>query len=73
MTRCAFCHIDMTDTPRNEVYREVIGWQRPGKGTGGQSGSSLVLRTQTGAVAHATCITAAKLGLHVNQSQLWSE
>lgn len=70
---CAFCHVDVTQAPRNSLFREVIGWERPGKGAGGQSGSSLVLRKHTGAVAHATCIEAAKRGVHVNQDSLWNE
>jgi hypothetical protein len=70
---CAFCGVTVADQPRNSLYREVIGWARPGKGSGGQSGSSLVLRKDTGAVAHSTCIEAAKRGVHVNQDALWSE
>jgi hypothetical protein len=70
--RCAFCGIEVAGQPRT-LYREVIGWARPGKGAGGQSGSSLVLRKDTGAVAHPGCIEAAKHGLHVNQDTLWSE
>lgn len=71
--RCAYCGLDVTDKPRNSLYREVIGWARPGKGAKGQSGSSLVLRKDTGAVAHAVCIEAAKRGIHINQETLWSE
>ena len=70
---CAFCGVTVEQVSRNLLYREVIGWARPGKGAGGQSGSSLVLRKSTGAVAHATCIEAAKRGLHVNQESLWNE
>jgi hypothetical protein len=68
---CAFCG-RLAENPRS-LYREVIGWARPGKGAGGQSGSSLVLRKDTGAVAHSSCIEAAKHGLHVDQDSLWSE
>lgn len=69
MRRCAFCQVEIPDD-RRDVFREVIGWARPGKGAKGQSGSSLVLRKDTGSVAHATCIERAKLGLNINQTSL---
>jgi hypothetical protein len=67
--RCAFCQVEIPEE-RRDIYRETMGWARPGKGVGGKSGSSLVLRRDTGAVAHATCIERAKLGLHPHQSSL---
>lgn len=70
--RCAFCNVEIPEKP-TPLFKEVIGWARPGKGARGQSGSSLVLREYTGAVAHPTCIEAAKHGLHVNQDSLWNE
>ena len=78
--RCAFCQVEIP-ADRRDIYREVIGWAKPGRGRGGQSGSSLVLRENTGSVAHSTCIERAKLGLHPHQTSLtdpeegtlWSE
>lgn len=72
MRRCAFCKRDIPDDDRN-VFQEVTGWQRPGRGASGLTGSSIVLRQVAPGVAHATCIQRARMGLHPQQDPLWSE
>jgi len=69
MRYCAFCQVPIPPE-RRDVFREAIGWVKPGRGTGGKSGSSIVLRKDTGAVAHATCIERARQGLHPRQTSL---
>lgn len=65
---CKVCGQTVED-PR-ELWREVVGWERPSRGAGGRSGSSLSLRERTGEVAHAACITRLLNGLNVKQEAL---
>lgn len=66
---CALCgkELDLAD---HSLYRRVVGWERPGRGTGGQSGSSLVLREALPAFAHPVCVVAAQNGVHPDQTSL---
>lgn len=59
----------MTVDP-SKVYRGVRGWEEPGRGVGGKSGSSLVLREPSGEVACVECVTRLKLGFNANQESL---
>jgi hypothetical protein len=52
------------------TYFEVRGWEKPGKGLGGQSGSSLVLRERTGQAACGRCVTRLQQGLSPHQEAL---
>jgi hypothetical protein len=49
--------------PLDYHYAQVIAWERPTRGMHGKSGSSLVLRERTGALAHTTCVVSAQHGV----------
>lgn len=66
--RCQFCDELIEDTAK--AYLAVVAWERPGRGVGGQSGSSLVLRERTGQLAHDTCIARELHGINVGQEAL---
>lgn len=68
MIVCELCG-NPIDDPKT-AYQQVAGWERPGRGMGGQSGSSLVLREHIGPLAHDVCVTAKMHGLHVQQGAL---
>lgn len=56
--------------PNEPHYTEVVGWAKPGRGAGGVSGSSLVLRKATGRVRCAGCVVGETHGVHANQMEL---
>ena len=67
---CAFgCGKPLNMDVVTMIRWEYIGWvkKRP-KGQGGIH--SIELPIATGAVAHATCVDAAKRGIHPNQMSL---
>ena len=59
--------------PADRHYSHVEGWERPGKGIHGKSGSSLVLRHHTGKLACSTCITSELAGIAPTQMALTAE
>lgn len=65
---CKFCGKPIEEP--SSAYREVAGWERPGRGVSGVSGSSLVLRKTTGPMAHADCVTRRLAGINVDQGAL---
>lgn len=69
---CSLCGRPI-ETPEEQrrAYRQVVGWERPGRGASGKSGSSLVLRAYTAAVAHESCIVRKKEGFAIDQSTLF--
>jgi hypothetical protein len=66
---CSLCGKPIEELNRRTVAKQVVGWDlwRPG---GGQN--VLLLRKETGAVAHNTCVTLARSG-RLEQDSLWSE
>jgi hypothetical protein len=65
---CALC--GQTVDNERDAYRQVVGWERPGKGMNNQSGSSIVLRSHTLAVAHPDCIVKLQHGTAPTQEVL---
>lgn len=66
---CAFCGVDMA--PTELAYVRVEGWERPGRGAHGRSGSSLVLRRVVpGEAAHIRCVSLAQAGVDTGQLEL---
>jgi hypothetical protein len=65
LTRCVKCGRELDD--RETVYPQVVGYEKPARGIGGRSGSSLVLRERTGQVACTGCIVSAQYGIHPDQ------
>jgi uncharacterized protein YlaI len=59
---CSLCGRFITLENERTAWRQVIGFERPTRGAGGQSGSSIVFRKPTGAFACAECITRVKAG-----------
>lgn len=68
MIRCELCNLEIADL--RFAYRRVAGWEDPGRGAHGNSGSSLVLRERLDRFAHDTCIQKRKAGFLVGQEQL---
>ena len=66
---CAKCGRELPP-PVDRHYVEVSGWEKPGRGLHGRSGSSLVLRGPTGRIACAGCITAEQYGVTPAQMTL---
>ncbi len=66
---CALCGGELL-TSGERIYRKVQGWERPGKGVAGKSGSSLVLREALDEYAHSSCIEKLKLGVQPTQPSL---
>ena len=66
---CALCGGELL-TSGERIYRKVEGWERPGKGSTGRSGSSLVLREPLDEYAHSTCIEKKRLGVQPTQPSL---
>jgi hypothetical protein len=64
---CKFCGTAVT--PKT-AYQLVQGWERPGKGKYGQSGSSLVLREHLQEFACVGCITRLQQGFNTEQQSL---
>jgi hypothetical protein len=71
LTRCVKCGRELDD--RETVYPQVVGFEKPGKGQGGRSGSSLVLRERTGRVACTGCIVSAQYGIAPGQMTFTGE
>jgi hypothetical protein len=65
---CALCGQPIEHTA--DAYRRVVGWERPGRGSSGVSGSSLVLREALDEFACGACITRLRAGLNVAQETL---
>lgn len=63
---CALCGCQVD--PRL-AYQRVAGWEKPGRGTGGRSGSSLVLREHIGDLACSECIARLTHGFDVHAKQ----
>jgi hypothetical protein len=53
--------------PVEQHYIEIRGWEKPGRGLHGRSGSSLVLREPTGRIACSDCISALQQGIDPSQ------
>jgi len=69
---CSLCGKPIeTSEDQRRAYIQVVGWERPGKGAGGKSGSSIVLRKQTTARAHESCIIRLREGFTVDQQALF--
>jgi hypothetical protein len=68
MIRCAICTEEIL-SPR-AAYQRVAGWERPGKGVHGLSGSSLEVRERTGELAHPDCVAKLKAGVSPGQEVL---
>lgn len=69
---CAKCGRELTP-PAERHYIEIVGWEKPGRGAHGNSGSSLVLRGPTGRLACVGCITAEQYGVTPSQMTLGGE
>ena len=52
----AFCCECEQPVQPKVAYREVVAWERPGRGVGGRSGSSLVLRRNTNRYLCDRCV-----------------
>lgn len=63
--KCHFCRSEITE--ERSAYRRVVGWERPGRGASGISGSSLVLRETTRELACPECIVRLQRGVNVAQ------
>lgn len=66
--KCHFCGSEIRD--ERGSYRRVVGWEKPGRGASGISGSSLVLRETTHELACPECIVRLQRGLNVAQESL---
>ncbi len=66
--RCEICKEEMLSI--RDAYQQVAGWERPGRGISGESGSSLELRGRTGKIAHSSCVVALKNGVAPTQESL---
>ena len=66
--KCDLCGEEITST--KQMYREVAGWERPGRGPSGSSGSSLVARKPTGRIACNLCITRLVYGIPQEQEAM---
>lgn len=60
---CALCGKEILDFARARVAKQVVGWTLP-------RSSTVKLRYETGALAHASCV---EHGGYEKQAQLWGE
>ena len=65
-----YCKLCGTPVTPSTAHTRVEAWERPGKGAGGQSGSSLVLRRRLEEFACVACITRLQAGLVEGQEAL---
>ena len=65
---CVTCQRELE--PHEQVYIEIRGWEKPGRGLYGNSGSSLVLRKPTGRVRCRQCVTDEIYGVTPDQLKL---
>lgn len=56
------CDICKDSLDPGNAYQRVCGWEQPGRGAGGRSGSSLVLRERQQEWACQKCITRLRAG-----------
>ena len=68
---CSLCGEEIYEEQRRSMHKQVVGWEKPGRGSAGKSGSSIVSRRYTGAVAHGDCVAKKKRGIPVNQQGLF--
>jgi hypothetical protein len=66
---CALCGRGLLESGEG-IYVRVIGWERPGKGSTGNTGSSIVLREKLDEYAHSTCIQKKRAGVTPTQPSL---
>lgn len=68
---CSLCGNEILEAERRLMHKQIVGWEKPGRGASGKSGSSIVVRQYTGAVAHADCVDKKKRGVPIKQNSLF--
>jgi hypothetical protein len=68
---CSLCGQEIFEKDRRMMHKQIVGWEKPGRGATGKSGSSIILRRYTGAVAHSDCVERKRRGVAPKQQGLF--